>query len=56
MFRQAGGITGLAVASSVVARSSNPGHTQASMSVVLAIVLVLLIPFTFLVPEHRSSW
>jgi MFS family permease len=56
MFRQAGGITGLAVASSVLARSGNPGHTQAVMFVALAVVLVLLIPLTFLVPEHRGSW
>jgi EmrB/QacA subfamily drug resistance transporter len=56
MFRQAGGIAGLAVASSVLARSGDPGHTQAVMFVVLAVVLVLLIPLTFLVPEHRGSW
>jgi MFS family permease len=56
MFRQAGGITGVSIASSLVARSSHPGLTQASMFVVLAVILVLMIPLTFLVPEHRGSW
>ena len=56
MFRQAGGITGLAVASSILARSSNPGHTLAALFVVLAVILILLIPLTFLVPEHRGTW
>jgi MFS family permease len=56
MFRQAGGITTLAVASSVLARSSNPSHTLAASFVVLAVVLVLLIPLTFVVPEHRGTW
>jgi MFS family permease len=56
MFRQAGRIIGLAIASSVVARSSNPGLTQAAMFIALAAFLVLLIPLTFLVPEHRGTW
>jgi EmrB/QacA subfamily drug resistance transporter len=56
MFRQAGGITGVSIASSLVARSSHPGLTQASMFVVLAVILVLMIPLTFGVPEHRGSW
>jgi EmrB/QacA subfamily drug resistance transporter len=56
MFRQAGGITGVSIATSLVARSSHPGLTQASMFVVLAVILVLMIPLTFLVPEHRGSW
>jgi MFS family permease len=56
MFRQAGGITGVSIASSLVARSSHPGLTQASMFVVLAVILVLMIPLTFGVPEHHGSW
>jgi EmrB/QacA subfamily drug resistance transporter len=56
MFRQAGGITGVSIATSLVARSSHPGLAQATMFVVLAVILVLMIPLTFGVPEHRGSW
>ena len=56
MFRQAGGITGVAIASCLVARSSDPGITQAWMFVVLAVIMVLLIPLALTVPEHHGSW
>ena len=56
MFRQAGGITGISIASSLVARSSHPGLTQAAMFTVLAVIMALLIPLIFLVPEHRGTW
>ena len=56
MFRQAGGITGISIASSLVARSSDPGLTQAAMFTVLAVIMVLLIPLVYLVPEHRGTW
>ncbi len=56
MFRQAGGITGISIASALVARSSHPGLTQAAMFAVLAVIMVLLIPLTFLVPEHHGTW
>jgi competence protein ComGC len=46
----------VSIASSMVARSGNPGLTLASMFVVLAIILVLMVPLTFLVPEHRGTW
>ena len=56
MFRQAGGITGVSIASALAARSSDPGLTQAAAFGVLAVILVLMIPLTFLVPEHRGTW
>ena len=56
MFRQMGGIAVVSIATSLMARSSNPGLTEASMFVVLAVSLVLMIPLTFLVPEHRGAW
>ena len=56
MFRQAGGITGISIATSLVARSSHPGLTQAAMFTVLAVIMVLMIPLTFGVPEHRGTW
>lgn len=56
MFRQAGGITGVSIATALVARSSHPGLTQAAMFAALAVIMVLLIPLVFLVPEHRGTW
>jgi len=32
-----------------------PGLTQAAMFTVLAVIMVLLIPLVFLVPEHRGT-
>jgi len=56
MFRQSGGIIAVSVTTSIVANSANPGMAQAHTFVVFAAMLVLLIPFIFLVPEHRGSW
>ena len=56
MFRQAGGITGLAVVTAVIARSSDPGLTQAWALVALAVVLICLLPLISLVPDHHGSW
>jgi len=56
MFRQAGGITGVAVVTAVLARSAHPGLAQAWSLVVLAVVLACLVPLIWLVPEHRGSW
>jgi MFS family permease len=56
MFRQAGGITGISVITTILARSSDPGLAQAHVFVIMGIVLVLLTPLVFLVPEHHGSW
>jgi MFS family permease len=56
MFRQAGGITGISVVTAVLARSADPGISQAWALLVLAVVLLCLIPLIWLVPEHRGSW
>ncbi len=56
MFRQAGGITGVAVVTAVIARSGNPGTAQAWSLVVLAAILACLLPLIWLVPEHRGRW
>jgi MFS family permease len=56
MFRQAGGITGVAVVTAVIARSAQPGVAQAWTLVVLAAVLACLVPLIWLVPEHRGNW
>jgi EmrB/QacA subfamily drug resistance transporter len=56
MFRQSGGITGIAVVTAVLARSADPAHTQAMAFVVLAVLLICMLPLILLVPEHRGSW
>ena len=57
MFRQAGGITGVAVVTAVIARSGDPGIAQAWALVVLAAMLLAVpAPLILLVPEHRGSW
>jgi hypothetical protein len=39
-----------------MARNSNPGRVEAMMFVALGIVLVLMVPIIYLVPDHRGSW
>ncbi len=56
MFRQGGGITGVAVVTAVIARSADPGIAQAWALVVLAALLLAVLPMILLVPEHRGSW
>jgi EmrB/QacA subfamily drug resistance transporter len=56
MFRQSGGISGIAVVTAVIARSADPAHAQAIAFIVLAAVLVCLLPLILVVPEHHGSW
>jgi hypothetical protein len=56
MFRQSGGITGIALITAVVARSADPGLALAHSFLILAIVLVCLLPAVFLVQDHRGQW
>ena len=56
MFRQSGGIIAVSVITTVIAHSGNPAIAQAHSFVVFAAVLLLMIPFAFLVPDHRGSW
>jgi MFS family permease len=56
MFRQAGAITAVSVSTAVLARSAQPGITQAYVFVGFAVILVILIPLVQLVPEHRGGW
>ncbi len=56
MFRQSGGITGIAVITAVVARSADPGLALAHAFAVLAVVLVCLLPAVFLISDHRGQW
>ncbi|MDX6240717.1 MAG: hypothetical protein QOG10_5537 [Kribbellaceae bacterium] len=56
MFRQSGGIIAVSVTTTILAHSSDAGVTQAHSFVVFAAVLLLIVPFTLLVPNHRGSW
>jgi MFS family permease len=56
MFRQAGSITAVSVATAILDRSSHPGITQAYVFGVFAIVLLCAVPLIFRVPEHRGTW
>lgn len=56
MFRQAGSITGVAVISAVMARTSDPARVQAYGFAALALLMVLVVPLVRFVPEHRGSW
>jgi EmrB/QacA subfamily drug resistance transporter len=56
MFRQAGAIMAVSIATAVAARGSNPGDALADMFLVFAGILVCVLPLVFLVPEHRGNW
>jgi EmrB/QacA subfamily drug resistance transporter len=56
MFRQSGGIIAVSATTTILAHSPNAGITQAHSFVVFAAVLLLIVPFTLLVPNHRGSW
>jgi hypothetical protein len=56
MFRQAGAITAVSVTTALIARSPQPGVTQAVAFVVFAGLLVLITPLIRLVPEHHGNW
>jgi EmrB/QacA subfamily drug resistance transporter len=56
MFRQSGAIIAVSVTTAVIGRSANAGVAQAHMFIVFAVLLVLIAPLTFLVPDHRGRW
>ena len=56
MFRQAGAITAVSITAAIVARSTNPGITQAHVFVVFAAITACSLPLILLVPEHRARW
>jgi len=56
MFRQSGGIVAVSITTTILTHSTNSGATQAYSFVVFAAILLLMIPLTFLVPDHRGTW
>jgi EmrB/QacA subfamily drug resistance transporter len=56
MFRQSGGIFSISVTTALIARSSDPGMTQAYTLLAEAAVVVVLMGLVFLVPDHKGNW
>jgi EmrB/QacA subfamily drug resistance transporter len=56
MFRQSGAIISISISTAILARSADPGLATRDILVAFAALLVVVLPFTFLVPEHRGSW
>lgn len=56
MFRQSGSIVAVSVATAVLARSDDPGTTQAYIFLAFAVLLICVTPLVRLVPEHRGRW
>jgi len=56
MFRQSGGIVAVSITTAMLAHAQNGGVAQANSFVVFAVVLLLILPLTLFVPDHRGSW
>ena len=56
MFRQSGAITAVSITAAIVARSTDPGITQAHVFVAFAAIMACSLPLVLLVPEHRGRW
>jgi EmrB/QacA subfamily drug resistance transporter len=56
MFRQSGGIVAVSVTTTLLSHAENGGVAQSHSFVVFAAVLLLIVPLTLLVPDHRGAW
>jgi hypothetical protein len=56
MFRMAGGILYIEIATAFLARSPDPATTQAHIFLIQAGILPLMMLLAFFVPEHKGSW
>ncbi|OLT14688.1 MFS transporter [Pseudonocardia sp. CNS-139] len=56
MFRQTGGIVAISVTTAILTTSTDPGHTQAWIFVGVAVLLAVVVPLAFRVPNHRGAW
>jgi hypothetical protein len=56
MFRQAGFLIGVSVITAILARSAQPGITQAHAYLVTAIIVLAVLPLIFLIPDYRGKW
>lgn len=56
VFRMSGSIIVVSIATSIAARSSNPGIALSHVFYGIVAVLVITLPFILRVPEHRGTW
>lgn len=56
MFRHAGSIISVSIATALIARSTDPGGTLTVLFGVFAGVMLCLIPIIFFVPDRKGSW
>jgi EmrB/QacA subfamily drug resistance transporter len=56
MVMQFGSITTISIATAVLASSGNPGGVQAWFDLEAAALLLVMLPLTARIPEHRGSW
>jgi MFS family permease len=56
MFRQIGAIFAISISTAVLARAADPVQAFTIVFLVFAGILVVLVPLTFLVPDHRGRW
>jgi EmrB/QacA subfamily drug resistance transporter len=56
MFRQAGSIMAISIATAVMARSDDPGATLSIVFLIFAGMIICMLPLVFKVPEHKGSW
>jgi EmrB/QacA subfamily drug resistance transporter len=56
MFREIGGVIYVAISTTLLARSHDPGTAQAHIFVVQAVILMLMTGLVYLVPNHRGKW
>lgn len=54
MFRQAGGIAAISVATAVAARSGDPGHALGVAFMVLAFIALCVVPLAWRIPEEPA--
>lgn len=56
MCRQIGAITAVSITTAILASANDPGHMQALVYVMAALLLVAALPLITRVPEHHGSW
>jgi EmrB/QacA subfamily drug resistance transporter len=56
MFRQSGAIVAVSVSTAVLARSTDAGTTHAHIFLAFAILLVLVTPLVYFVPDQKGKW
>jgi EmrB/QacA subfamily drug resistance transporter len=56
MFRSTGSILAVEIMTSVLNRSTDPGLALGVGYLVVALALLLAVPFIYTIPDHRGSW